>query len=494
MRKLKRITKAIICMALVFTICMTPMQANAAPIATGIDVSKYQGAINWQAVKSSGVSFAFVRVGTTKKGIDPTFATNIQGAAAAGLRTGVYIYSYATNAAEAVAEANAVLQSIAPYTVSFPVVIDIEDTVHKSLSPIQQAEIVNTFCSIIQSAGYYPMVYASKNWFVGRMAPVPYDKWVAQYGSICEYPNPAVWQYSCTGSVPGIAGNVDMNYLFKDYASLIIANGFTTRNAKTYYYSNYRMRTGWVDADGGRYFFNPAGEMQTGWITNGVISYYFQPAGGKMQTGFADIEGSRYYFNDAGLMQVGLVDVGTGKYFFDNAGKMKTGWINTGITSFYFRPDGTMVTGWTDIDGHRYYFKETGEMSVGLTKIGDKTYLFDADGTMKTGWIGNDQVKFFFLSDGTMATGWQSIAGGMYYFKEDGTMNRGLLIQGNSKYYNDEATGLMVTGWKAIGARWFLFGPDGILITNATIDVNGTLCQFDANGVLVAPVGFVPVQ
>lgn len=495
MKKLGRFTKAFICLALAVTMAITPLSASAAgpPIATGIDVSKYQGSINWQAVASSGVSFAFVRIGTTYKGIDPYFAANVQGASAAGLRTGLYIYSYATNPQEAAVEANIVLQNIQGRPISFPIAIDIEDTVHKGLPPDQLAAIANTFCSIIQAAGYYPIIYASKNWFTGRIGATGFDKWVAQYGPACEYPDPSVWQFTSSGSVPGVAGNVDMNYLYKDFASIIIPNGFTTRGDKTYYYSNYRMQMGWVDIDGGKYFFNPAGEMQTGWITNGAITFYFQPTG-KMQTGLADIEGSRYYFNDAGLMQVGLVDVGGAKYFFDNAGKMKTGWINTGVTSFYFRPDGTMVTGWSDIDGHRYYFKETGEMAVGLTKIADKTYLFDADGTMKTGWIGNDQVKFFFLSDGTMATGFQAIENGLYYFKEDGTMNRGLLILGNSKYYNDDATGLLVTGWKQIGTGWFLFGADGILVANTTIDVNGVLCQFDANGVLVAPAGYVPVQ
>ncbi len=493
MRMWKKIAKSFICIGLMVSMIISPvtqMKVEAAPV-TGIDVSVYQGDIDWQAVKASGVNFAFVRVGTTKKGIDAQFARNMQGANAVGIRTGVYIYSYATTVEAAAYEANLVLQSVQPYTVSFPIAIDIEDSVQKACTPDQLAAIANTFCGIIQSAGYYPMVYGSKNWLTTRIGPVGYDKWVAQYAAACEYPNPAVWQYTSNGAVGGIGGRVDMNVLYKDYNSLIIAEGFTTRNNKTYYYSNYRMQTGWVTLTDGKYFFNPAGEMQTGWISNGTITFYFQPTG-KMQVGFADIEGKRYYFDDAGLMQVGLTTIGDKKYCFDITGVMQTGWLDTGISKFYFNPDGTMVTGWADINGKRYYFKETGEAAVGLTKVGDATYLFDGDASMKTGWVGNDQVKYYFLSDGKMATGWQNIDGSIYYFKADGTMNIGLLILDSQKYFND-ADGKLVTGWKYINDRWFYFAPNGVMVTNTVVDINGAVCQFDVNGILIgAPAGFVP--
>ena len=100
-------------------------KAAGAEVATGIDVSKYQGGINWQQVKAAGVRFAMIRVGTTKKGLDEQFVNNINGANAAGIRTGIYIYSYATTPEQAAAEANQVLQWVAPYSVSFPFAIDI---------------------------------------------------------------------------------------------------------------------------------------------------------------------------------------------------------------------------------------------------------------------------------------------------------------------------------------------------------------------------------
>ncbi|MBP5598037.1 MAG: glycoside hydrolase, partial [Pseudobutyrivibrio sp.] len=91
------------------------VSVTAKAAAAGIDVSKYQGAINWSAVAASGVSFTFIKAGSTNKGMDPYFVSNVQGAQAAGIRTGVYIYSYATTPEAAAAEAELLLQWIEPY-------------------------------------------------------------------------------------------------------------------------------------------------------------------------------------------------------------------------------------------------------------------------------------------------------------------------------------------------------------------------------------------
>ncbi len=549
----KKFLRAVTSLILIIALTASPtlqLKTEAAQ-PRGIDVSVYQGNVNWQAVAADGISFAFVRVGTTKKGMDAQFANNMNGATAAGIRTGVYIYSYATSVEAAAAEANIVLQAIQGYTVSFPVVIDIEDASMAGCPPDQLAAIANTFCGIIQGAGYYPMVYANKNWFTNRIGPIGYDKWVAQYAAACTYPNPAVWQATNAGRVNGVPGNVDINYLYKDFGSIIIPGGFAQRDGKTFYYENYRMKTGWVDINGGKYLFDPSGAMVTGWVVNGPTSFYFQPTGvmqtgladieghryyfneqgqmqrgliklgeasyffndsghmhtgwfdtaggrlyfrpdGSMATGWTDVEGSRYYFSETGVMQTGLIQVADAKYYFGNEGKMHTGWFDAGGTKFYFRPDGSMVTGWADLDGHRYFFEQTGQAAVGLKQIEKGVYYFNADGSMQTGWSGNIPAKYYFLPDGNMAKGWQAIDGAMYYFKEDGVMNIGLLILNNMKYYND-VDGKLVTGWKQIANNWYLFTPDGVLVSNTTIDVNGVVCQFDPNGVLVAPAGYVPI-
>ena len=95
---------------------VSAVNANGA-IAQGVDVSKHNGAINWGQVAAAGMKFAFIKVGSTKSGIDPNFASNITNAQAAGLRTGVYLYSYATTPEAAAAEADLVLQWISNYTV-----------------------------------------------------------------------------------------------------------------------------------------------------------------------------------------------------------------------------------------------------------------------------------------------------------------------------------------------------------------------------------------
>ena len=166
--------KKALALALAGIMAMAPVNyaqaANAGnAIAKGIDVSKHNGAIDWNSVASSGISFAFIKAGSTKSGVDPYFDANMRGAQNAGLKVGVYIYSYATNVEQAQNEANLMLEWLSNYTVSYPVVYDIEDSCQRGLSQEQLQAMINTFCSTIASAGYYPMVYSNKNWFNQRI-------------------------------------------------------------------------------------------------------------------------------------------------------------------------------------------------------------------------------------------------------------------------------------------------------------------------------------
>ena len=154
----KQITACICAVTMTVAILGHPMTARAVSprgaIAQGVDVSKYNGNIDWKQVASAGMKFALIKAGSTNSGIDPNFDANIRGAQAVGIKTGVYIYSYATTPEEAIEEANLVLQWIAPYTVNFPVVFDIEDRCHKNLSTEQLIAIINSFCMTIDAAGY----------------------------------------------------------------------------------------------------------------------------------------------------------------------------------------------------------------------------------------------------------------------------------------------------------------------------------------------------
>lgn len=421
--------------ALLFAVCAKPQARPVQAAQQGIDVSKWQGTINWGAVKNSGISFAMIRCGNIKYGLDTSFIYNMTAANAAGIRTGVYCYTYALNAAQAIQEAQFVVAACQNFTVSFPIAIDLEDQTHLGLSPQQQAEIVNAFCAVIYNAGYTPMVYASRSWFVDRMGPVGWDHWVAQYNSVCDYPGAyAMWQYTCQGKVAGISGMVDMDLLNKDYFTLIKQTGFDTRNGSTYYYQNYKRVVGLQNIDSKLYFFDNFGAMQTGWLGAGAAKYYFDPLAG-----------------------------------------------------------GAAAFGWKDIDGFRYYFGANGLAAVGLTSVEGANYLFDAEGRMVRGWVTTEGPALYFGADGRQAFGLTQIDGAYYYFGADGAMTAGLvtLPDGNTMYFGTD--GRMQTGWQLIGGGWFFFGEDGVLVRNAIFTDNaGIGVQVDANGLLVVPEGYTP--
>ncbi|MDR0425333.1 MAG: glycoside hydrolase family 25 protein [Clostridiales Family XIII bacterium] len=199
----------------------------------GVDVSRYQGEIDWPMAASDGISFAMIRMGYRGYGngslnMDEFFEANISGAAAAGLRIGIYFFSQAVTAEEAREEADMVLAAIAPYNVSFPIVFDMEEISGNRartdrLSAGDVTSIASAFCERVRGAGYTPMIYANPKWFVSRMLLDElegYDKWLAQYYKLPAFPYAfSIWQFTSTGSVAGINGNVDMNLAFVDYAS-----------------------------------------------------------------------------------------------------------------------------------------------------------------------------------------------------------------------------------------------------------------------------------
>lgn len=339
-----------------------PMRAEAAP-AKGVDVAVYQGAVDWNAVKNAGYSFAFVKIGSGKSGLDPYFAANMFGANAAGLKVGAYVYSYSTTVEGILQEAAFAIAALEPFSVSLPVVLDLEESAHKSLTKEQMGALITAFCETIKSAGYYPMIYSNKNMLVNQIGAVPYDVWVAQYSDTCDYANPAFWQFSSSGSVPGIAGRVDVNYQFKDYSDLIVANGFVDRNGKRYYYKNYRMQFGFVQDNGKTYFMNADGSMfKNGWIGDGTNMYYMSTFDGHMLHDLVTIQGKKYYFGADGLMQRGLVPIDGKIYLFGADGTMQYNtWYTDAAGVRYFAGDGSMVAGTVkNIDGVDFTFDANG--------------------------------------------------------------------------------------------------------------------------------------
>ncbi len=194
----------------------------------GIDVSSHQGDIDWNMVAQDGVEFAFIRVayrGYGKEGkllVDKQFEENIQGAKAAGIKVGVYIFSQAINEQELLEEANLVMEQIAPYTLECPVVYDVEmtgaDGRMNAISVEERTNLTRLFCQTIEAAGYKPMIYHNTQMgalMIDVAALEDYDKWYASYSDQMFYPYEyKIWQYSDKGRVQGIDGDVDLNISF----------------------------------------------------------------------------------------------------------------------------------------------------------------------------------------------------------------------------------------------------------------------------------------
>ena len=193
----------------------------------GIDVSVWQGEIDWQQVKDSGVEFAIIRVGG--RGMDEGgFYTDdnaqsyYEGATAAGLKVGAYFFSQAITVEEAVEEAEFVLDAVKDWDVQMPLVYDWEymgeDVRTSKMDSRTLTDMAKAFCDTIKEAGYEPMIYFGRNQSMNMMKLeelVDYPFWLAMYSTVMDYPYKIdMWQYTDQGTVPGIAGNVDLNLMF----------------------------------------------------------------------------------------------------------------------------------------------------------------------------------------------------------------------------------------------------------------------------------------
>lgn len=191
----------------------------------GIDVSSHQGDIDWEAVKAEGVEFVFVRAvyrgyGTGKLVIDEKCLQNIEGAQAVGIDVGVYVFSQAISQAEVLEEASTVIGLLDGYTLQLPIVFDVEKVADSSartnaLTVQERTDLTKAFLEAVKNAGYQPMFY--HNTEMGAMLLdltqlTEYPKWFAGYNREFYWPYEYdIWQYSETGRVNGINGNVDLD-------------------------------------------------------------------------------------------------------------------------------------------------------------------------------------------------------------------------------------------------------------------------------------------
>lgn len=197
----------------------------------GIDISSHNGEIDMKKVKESGVNFIILRLGygKNKSQIDKRFYENYKKAKELNIPVGVYLYSYACNCQDAIKEAELVIDEIKNLEIEYPVFLDMEDADNYKLKHFVTnqmcIDICETFCNKIEEAGYYVGIYANLDWLTTRICSNrldKFDKWVAQWSSKCDYKKEyGMWQYSSKGKIPGISGNVDLNYSLKDYEKII---------------------------------------------------------------------------------------------------------------------------------------------------------------------------------------------------------------------------------------------------------------------------------
>ena len=204
-----------------------------------IDVSKWQGTVDWAAVKKAGVSHAMLRAGygNSVRQTDPKFRQNAAGCAALGVHWGAYWYSYATSPQQARQEARCCLQVIQGLKPTMPVAYDIEyEPCILALDNATRTAMVQAFLGEIEAAGYYGILYASRDFIANKLNwrdLTQYDVWCAQYGSACTCPLPyGIWQYSSSNplGIPGYGTSLDCNRVYKDYPQIIRdagLNGFT---------------------------------------------------------------------------------------------------------------------------------------------------------------------------------------------------------------------------------------------------------------------------
>lgn len=434
-------------------------------IARGIDVSYWQQEIDWNQVRQDDVEF--VMLGTRFRGaVDPFFQANASGAHEAGIKLGAYIYSYATSVEMAEQEADFVLDLIKDYPISYPVAFDAEDSgTLGTLSPSEVSRVINAFCKKIEDAGYYPMVYANENWLNNKidLSMIDYDIWVARYNTMYTYSNPSMWQATSTGSVSGINGNVDINFLFSDYSQIIPSDRWRTIAGNTYYYKNHLMQKDtWIHDGTGWFYMDQDGSPVKGWMTMPAGRYYLEESTGKMAVNWKQLDGSWYYFKDSGVMATGWEDVSGVWYYLDQDGRMQTGWQEIGGKRYYLSSSGAMSTGHQSIDGASYYFNPSGEMAVKWINVDGRWYYANQAGQLQTGWQQVDGAWYYLNESGVMQTGWQQVGGAWYYLN---------------------GSGAMMTGWQEIGGVLYYLDASGQMAANTELEWNGVRYQADGSGV-----------
>ena len=482
-----------------------------------IDVSQYNGHIDWSKVSKTDVDGVIIRIVSHKGGyyhIDEQFENNLNGCRKYNIPFGIYIYDYSNNVTDADNEATMILNylskyKISPSELSYPVYLDME---RPELSTTTNELVVDAFVNKLANSNYNTKVYSYRSLLQTKLnSPTIYQHvdWVAAYTSSLGFSNnwyrgPKGWQYSNGAFVDGISGYVDMSVWYDQGVPKYDYVGWKCYYDHWYYGSSKNiLQIGWEKINGKWYYFNTNGIMATGWISlNG--EWYYLTSNGDMVTGAQTINNKEYYFTSEGVMVrgwhkendkwkyyspkkmsiygrtfvegekvTGWLPINDKWYYIAEDGIMHTGWMQVGNQWKYYSQgtlkiygktfvDGEKVTGWLPLGNRWYYIANDDYMVTGYYKVGNSTYYFDESGLMKTGWFKINGEDYYAASSGAIQAQWVKSLSNWYYVDVDGKMVTGYQTINGAKYYF-ASSGLMQKGWFKINGEDYYAASSGTI-------------------------------
>ena len=468
-------------------------------ICKGIDVSYHNGTIDWKKVKQSEVEYAIIRCGygtNDKNQDDKKWEENVKGCIDNNIPYGVYLYSYADTVEKASSEADHAIRLLQGKKFKYPVYYDLEeDAIRKKLSKTEIANIAKTFCNKLSAKGYTVGIYANKDWVTNYLTDSCFNnwtKWVAQYNTVCNYQGKYdMWQCSSTGRVPGISGNVDLNYSYSpfenSYGGGNTNNGGTTTKypdglneieGELYYFKNNRIDTSysglaqygneWYYIENGKVNWNYTGLAQRGiewfyiekgklnWYHSGIVEYnnqWFYVERGRLDwnyTGLGQSDNDWYYIVGGRVNwgYTGLVQRGIEWFYIENG---KLNWNHSGIVKYnnqwFYVERGRLNWNYTGLgqSGNDWYYIVGGRVNWGYTGLVQKgnERFYVKGGKLDWSYTGLVQKgnEWFFVRNGRLDWGYTGLAcNGEYYFyvkngRLDWSYSGYAQIDGQGEYY-----------------------------------------------------------
>ena len=468
-------------------------------ICKGIDVSYHNGTIDWKRVKQSEVEYAIIRCGygtNEKNQDDKKWEENVKGCIDNNIPYGVYLYSYADTVEKASSEADHAIRLLQGKKLKYPVYYDLEeDKLRDKISKQTIADIAQTFCDKLSAKGYTVGIYANKDWFTNYLTDSRFNnwtKWVAQYNTVCNYKGKYdMWQCSSTGRVPGISGNVDLNYSYSpfenSYGGGNTNNGGTTNKysdglneieGELYYFKNNRIDTSysglaqygneWYYIENGKVNWNYTGLAQRGiewfyiekgklnWNHSGIVEYnnqWFYVERGRLNWNYTGLgqSGNDWYYIVGGRVNwgyTGLVQRGNEWFYIENG---KLNWNHSGIVEYnnqwFYVERGRLNWNYTGLgqSGNDWYYIERGRVNWGYTGLVQKgnEWFYVKGGKLDWSYTGLVQKgnEWFFVRNGRLDWGYTGLAcNGEYYFyvkngRLDWNYSGYAQIDGQGEYY-----------------------------------------------------------